>query len=53
MYDMQGKIAHSEPLRIQNGYYTKDLSMIGKADGVYLIVLETELERLVKKMMID
>ncbi|MBK9424383.1 MAG: T9SS type A sorting domain-containing protein [Bacteroidetes bacterium] len=53
VYDMQGKIVHSEPLRIQNGYYTRDLSMIGKAHGVYLIVLETEQELLVKKMLIE
>ncbi|MBL7915955.1 MAG: T9SS type A sorting domain-containing protein [Bacteroidia bacterium] len=53
VYDMQGKVVHSEPLRIQNGYYTKDLSMIGRADGVYLVVVETEQERLVKKMVIE
>ncbi len=53
VYDMQGKVVHSEPLRIQNGYYTKDLSMMGKADGVYLVVVETEQERLVKKMVIE
>jgi hypothetical protein len=53
VYDMQGKVVHSEPLRIQNGYYTRDLSMAGKADGVYLVVVETELERLVKKMVIE
>ncbi|MBK8873107.1 MAG: T9SS type A sorting domain-containing protein [Bacteroidetes bacterium] len=50
---MQGKIIHSEPLRLQNGYYTKDLSMIGRAEGVYLVVVETEQERLVKKVLID
>ena len=53
VYDMQGKIIHSEPLRLQNGYYTKDLSMIGRAEGVYLVVVETEQERLVKKVLID
>ncbi|MBL7916547.1 MAG: T9SS type A sorting domain-containing protein [Bacteroidia bacterium] len=53
VYDMQGKIIHSEPLRILNGYYTRDLSMIGRADGVYLVVVETEQERLVKKVMVD
>ncbi|MBK9047317.1 MAG: T9SS type A sorting domain-containing protein [Bacteroidetes bacterium] len=53
VYDMQGKVVHSEPVRIQNGYYTRDLSMIGRADGVYMIVLETEFERLVKKMLIE
>jgi hypothetical protein len=53
VYDMQGKVVHSEPLRIQNGYYTRDLSMIGKAEGVYLVVVETEQERFVKKVMVD
>ncbi|MBK8876193.1 MAG: T9SS type A sorting domain-containing protein [Bacteroidetes bacterium] len=53
VYDMQGKGVHSEALRVQNGYYTRDLSMIGKAEGVYLIVIETEQERLVKKVLID
>ena len=53
VYDMQGKVIHSEPLRIQNGYYTRDLSMIGKADGVYLVVVETEQERLVKKVLVE
>ncbi|MBK8875292.1 MAG: T9SS type A sorting domain-containing protein [Bacteroidetes bacterium] len=53
VYDMQGKVVHSEPLRLQNGYYTKDLSMIGRANGVYLVVIETEQERLVKKVLID
>ena len=53
VYDMQGKVVHSEPLRIQNGYYTRDLSMIGRADGVYLVVVETEQERLVKKVLVE
>jgi hypothetical protein len=53
VYNMQGKVVHSEPLRIQNGYYTRDLSMIGRADGVYLVVIETEVERLVKKMLVE
>jgi hypothetical protein len=53
VYDMQGKTVHSEPLKILNGYYTRDLSMIGWADGVYLVVVETEQERLVKKVMVD
>ena len=53
VYDLQGKVVHSELLRIQNGYYTRDLSMIGKAEGVYLVVVQTEQERLVKKVLID
>jgi hypothetical protein len=53
VFDMQGKVVYSEPLRIQNGYYTRDLSMAGRADGVYLVVVETELERLVKKVIIE
>jgi hypothetical protein len=51
VYDMQGKVVHSEPLRIQNGYYTRDLSMAGYAKGAYLITIQTEMERLTKKMM--
>ena len=53
VYDMQGKVVHSEPLRIQNGYYTRDLSMMGRANGMYLVVVETEKERLTKKMMVE
>ncbi|MBK8415206.1 MAG: hypothetical protein IPL22_12395 [Bacteroidetes bacterium] len=50
---MQGKIVHSEPLRIQNGYFTKDLSMEGYAKVMYLISIQTEKERLTKKVMVD
>jgi hypothetical protein len=53
VYDMQGKIIHQEPLRIQNGYYTKDLSMQGKAHGVYLVIVQTEREHLARKMSTD
>ncbi|MBP9082440.1 MAG: T9SS type A sorting domain-containing protein [Bacteroidia bacterium] len=53
VYDMQGKVIHSEPLRVQNGYYTRDLSMIGYAEGMYLITIQTEKERLTKKMMVE
>ncbi|MBK8414879.1 MAG: T9SS type A sorting domain-containing protein [Bacteroidetes bacterium] len=53
VYDLQGKVIHSEPLRIQNGYYTRDLSMIGRADGMYMVVVETEQGRLVKKVIIE
>jgi hypothetical protein len=53
VYDMQGKITHQEPLRIQNGYYTRDLSMQGKAHGVYLVIIQTEKERLARKISTD
>ena len=53
VYDMQGKIIHQEPLRIQNGFFTRDLSMQGKAHGVYLVIVQTEEERLTKKMITD
>jgi hypothetical protein len=53
VYDMQGKIIHQEPLRIQNGYYTRDLSMQGKAHGVYLVIVQTEEERLARKMITE
>ncbi|MBL7913493.1 MAG: T9SS type A sorting domain-containing protein [Bacteroidia bacterium] len=53
VYDMHGKVVHSEPLRILNGYYTRDLSMIGYAKGMYLITIQTEKERLTKKVMVE
>jgi hypothetical protein len=53
VYDMQGKIIHQEPLRIQNGYYTRDLSMQGKAHGVYLVIVQTDKERLTRKMIME
>ncbi|MBK7390741.1 MAG: T9SS type A sorting domain-containing protein [Bacteroidetes bacterium] len=53
VYDMQGKVVHSEPLRIQNGYFTRELSMIGYTKGMYLITIQTENDQLTKKMMID
>jgi hypothetical protein len=51
VYDMQRKVVHSEPLRIQNGYYTRDLSMAGYAKGMYLVTIETGEERLTKKLI--
>jgi hypothetical protein len=53
VYDMQGKVVHSEPLKIQNEYYTRDLLMIGYAKGMYLITIQTEKERLTKKMLVE
>jgi hypothetical protein len=53
VYDMQGKIIHQEPLRIQNGFFTRDLSMQGKAHGVYLVIVQTEKERITRKMVAD
>ncbi len=53
MYDLQGKVIYSEDMRIQNGYYTKELSMIGNAKGTYVVVVQTEKERLTKKFVIE
>jgi WD40 repeat protein len=53
VYDMQGKVIYSEPLRIQHGYYTKDLSMAGFSNGMYLIKIQTEKERLTRKLMVE
>ena len=53
VYDMQGKVIYSEPLRIQHGYYTKDLSMTGFSNGMYLIKIQTEKERLTRKLMVE
>ncbi len=53
IYDLQGKVIYSEPLRIHNGYYTEDFSMVGYATGIYVVTIQTEKERLTKKLMID
>jgi hypothetical protein len=53
VYDLQGKVVQSESLRLQNGYYTRDLSTTGYAKGMYLITIQTEKERLTKKMMVE
>jgi hypothetical protein len=51
VYDMQGKNVLTEPIKINNGFYTRDLSMIGFASGAYIITLQTENEILSKKMI--
>lgn len=53
LYNLQGQLIYEEKIKIQNGFYTKDLSMIGKAKGMYLVVVETEQERVVKKFVIE
>jgi hypothetical protein len=53
VFDMQGKVVHSEAINIVNGYYTRDISMEGKAHGVYLVIVQTERERLARKMIIE
>ncbi|MBL0339589.1 MAG: T9SS type A sorting domain-containing protein [Bacteroidetes bacterium] len=53
LYNLQGQMIYEEQIKIQNGYYTKDLSMIGKAKGMYMVVVETEQERVVKKFVIE
>jgi hypothetical protein len=53
VFDMQGKVVHSESINIVNGYYTRDISMEGKAHGVYLVIVQTEEERLTKKIITE
>jgi hypothetical protein len=49
--DMNGKIIYSQQGQPMGSYFTKDLAMESFSDGVYLIILQTEKEKLVKKMV--
>ena len=51
VFDSNGKkITEQQSTAIQ-GYFTKDFVMTGLADGLYIIVLQTEKEKLVKKIL--
>ena len=50
VYDLMGKEVFSESGKITPPYFTKNLNCAGWAKGMYVVSLETEMERLVKKM---
>jgi hypothetical protein len=50
----KGKSVHSEPLQDTEWVlYERFVDDWLKAEGVYLVVVETEQERFVKKVMVD
>ncbi|MBL0341588.1 MAG: T9SS type A sorting domain-containing protein [Bacteroidetes bacterium] len=53
MVDVLGKEVYSESGVLNSPYFTRDLNCASFASGIYLILFETESERLVKKMQIN
>ncbi|MBL0339585.1 MAG: T9SS type A sorting domain-containing protein [Bacteroidetes bacterium] len=53
VFDAVGKMVFEEQSKIQPPYYTKNLNCINYKKGVYLVVLQTDAERLVKKFVVE
>lgn len=51
VFDMVGHLTYNEEGKLGSGYYTKDLSMQAFAKGMYIVVITTEKEKLVKKFV--
>lgn len=51
VFDISGKLLLKEKSNSLSGYFTKDFPMTGLADGLYVISLQTEREKLVKKIV--
>ncbi len=51
VFDINGKMIFQELSNSIQGYFTKDFRMTGLAEGLYVIILQTEKEKLVKKMV--
>ncbi|HMT29358.1 MAG TPA: T9SS type A sorting domain-containing protein, partial [Bacteroidia bacterium] len=51
IFDVQGKLVHREEIEIQNGYYTRNFNMSGKADGMYFVNLIIKGKRLSQKFV--
>ncbi|MBL0340422.1 MAG: T9SS type A sorting domain-containing protein [Bacteroidetes bacterium] len=53
VYDIQGKEILSESDKLNPPYYTKNLNCTSFAKGLYVVVLETDKEKLTKKFVIE
>ncbi|MBL0339717.1 MAG: hypothetical protein IPP71_01665 [Bacteroidetes bacterium] len=53
MIEVLGKEVYSESGVLNSPYFTRDLNCASFASGIYLILFETESERLVKKMQVN
>jgi type IX secretion system substrate protein len=53
VYDLLGNIIYTEAVKLSSQYFTRDLSMAAFAKGMYIVNLNTEKERLVKKFIKD
>ncbi len=53
MVDVLGKEVYSESGVLNSPYFTKDLNCASFAKGMYILVLETEKEKLTKKFVVE
>ena len=51
IYDLSGKIIYEEKGKLNSSYFTRDVKMIGKSNGMYVIRFETEKEVLSAKFV--
>ncbi|MBK7391224.1 MAG: T9SS type A sorting domain-containing protein [Bacteroidetes bacterium] len=53
VYDISGKIIFEENGKLNPPYYTKNLNCTGWAKGMYVVIFETDKEKLTKKFVIE
>ena len=51
LYDILGNKVYSEEGKLTSEYFTKDLRLQNFSKGMYIVTLQTEKERLVKKFV--
>jgi hypothetical protein len=50
---VDGKEAYSESCNLNSGFFTKSLNCSTLSKGIYLVLIETEVERIIKKFIIN
>ncbi len=53
MVDVLGKEVYSESGAVNSQYFTRDLNCASFTKGMYIVVFETEKEKLTKKFVIE
>jgi hypothetical protein len=53
VYDINGKIIFEENGKVNSPFYTKNLNCASFAKGMYIVVFETEKEKLTRKFLIE
>ena len=53
LYSVTGQLLRREEISIQPPYYTRQWDLSGTAAGVYIVVLETETERVSARVVVE
>lgn len=53
VFDVQGRVVFEESASFSSSYYTKNLNCINFTKGIYLVLLQTEGERLVERFVVE